>query len=207
MKIKGKDRIKTIIAGVVAVISLFILFSAILWRFLRKELETIHQPVISQEEKEERVEESNIDLYHKNIDPNVTVTPEGKKHYRNEEYGFEFDFPADWKIRQPAFGSAVSLFNLEIIPLVQAFPNPIRVNVVTNDWMDRVYKNDELVGVVHLRTEINGAEADKKELLSDGLPQTDYMFSRGDYWVLVGGKERYKDTFNEVLSSFRFIDN
>ena len=206
MKIRGKDRIKVIIAGIVAAISLAVLFYVVLWRFLRKNPETIYQSIISQEKKEEKPEEDRVDLYHKNIDPNVIFTPEGKKHYRNEEYGFEFDFPADWTLKQPAFGNTPTvLFNLEIINQPRILPNPILIGILREDRTSAIISKEEEQDNIE-KVIINGIEWKKNMSPSDGLPHIHYLFNLREYWIDVGGKTQYEGVLDDILSTFKFIE-
>ena len=111
--------------------------------------------------------------------------------YRNEEFGFEFNFPKDWKIRENAFGSAVSKFNLVIEP----------INILPNDWIEKVTKDM----IESDRLSVDGVSGVKYKELDMGLPQIEYIFPLGDNKIVIGGKEQYEATLNEVLSTFKFL--
>src|SRR3989339_186656 len=122
--------------------------------------------------------------------------------YRNEEFGFEFNFPKDWKIRENAFGSAVSKFNLVIEPTnIKYLPHPIRINILPNDWIEKVTKDM----IESDRLSVDGVSGVKYKELDMGLTQIEYIFPLGDNKIVIGGKEQYEATLNEVLSTFKFL--
>ena len=46
----------------------------------------------------------------------ATTTPETKL-YRNEEWGFEFEYPEGWKVKENSVRTSSSKFNLTLSPL------------------------------------------------------------------------------------------
>ena len=139
--------------------------------------------------------ESNVEINKK----------DGLKLYRNEEWGFEFRYPADWEIRQPAFGSAVSKFNMAVEPPSPHLPDPIRINILPTDWIEQAHEKIKARGFEPSGIEIDGVSGVKYEYTSEGLPQIDYFFPREDYWIVVGGKKEYEDILNKVIASFKFL--
>lgn len=121
--------------------------------------------------------------------PPGTQVPE-TKIYRNEEYGFEFRYPADWEVKENAFGSAVSIFNLVIKPIdTPHLPRPIRINILSNDWIEQVLKSFEVDGIESIDVQIDGIDGMRYEHTDAGLSQIDFLVSRGDYWIVVGEKK------------------
>jgi len=136
---------------------------------------------------------------------NNPVNIDGSKLYRNEEWGFEFQYPKDWQILQPAFGSAVSKFNMDVVPPVRHLPDPIRINILPNDWIARVQNTFEVEKIIPSKITISGVDGLRYDHKSEGLSQIDYLFSRKTYWVVVGGKKQYEDVLNQVLSTLKFL--
>jgi len=130
---------------------------------------------------------------------------DGLQLYRNEEWGFKFQYPKDWQIRQPAFGSAVSKFNMDVEPLFPHLPHPITINILPNDWIERVQKNFESRDIAPSEIQVGGIEGLGYEHTSEGLSQIDYLFPRGEYWIVVGGKKQYKDVLDGVITTFKFL--
>ncbi|MFH1956601.1 MAG: PsbP-related protein [Patescibacteria group bacterium] len=126
--------------------------------------------------------------------------------YRNEEWGFEFQYPADWEIKENTFGSAVSMFNLVVEPSsIVHFPHPVRINILSNDWIERVQKSFEASGIKPFEIQIDGVSGIGYEHVSEGLSQIDYIFPLGADRIVIGGKEQYKDVLDDVLASFKFL--
>ena len=63
----------------------------------------------------------------------ATSSTTGTKTYRNEEWGFQFEYPEGWEVTTPAFGSAVSLFNMEVGPDGSGL---VLVNITPQDWIE-----------------------------------------------------------------------
>lgn len=74
--------------------------------------------------------------------PTQATTTSETKTYRNEEWGFEFEYPDGWIVKENTFGSYYSKFNILITPnLAEQYPCPILVNVVLNEFVDNSFKN------------------------------------------------------------------
>lgn len=141
-----------------------------------------------------------------NLTTTTTPATSSLKIYRNEEWGFEFEYPKDWRIKENAFGSAVSMFNLVIEQIDTAhLPRPIRINVLPNDWIEQVQKSFEADGIELVKVQINGIDGIRYEHADEGLSQIDFLISKDEYWIVVGGKKKYIDTLNQVLGSFKFL--
>ncbi len=131
---------------------------------------------------------------------------EQTKTYRNTEYGFEFQYPEDWTIKENAFGSAVSIFNLVVEPTDTAhLPRPIRINVLPNDWIERVQKSFEVDGIESLDVQIDGVDGVRYNHADEGLPQIDYILPLGANRIVIGGKKEYKEVLEGLLDTFKFL--
>jgi hypothetical protein len=140
-------------------------------------------------------------------EPLIIENPDGTKTYRSKDWGFEFRFPGDWEVRQPAFGSVMSKFNFAIQPSNEKhLPDPVRINILPNDWIMQVYKKIEARGISSFEVQVNGVRGIGYEYTSEGLPQIDYFFPLGmDTTIVIGGKKQYKDVLENVLDSFKFL--
>ena len=130
---------------------------------------------------------------------------DGMKLYRNEEWGFEFWYPEGWEIKEPAFGSAVSKFNMDVEPTFPHFPHPITINILPNDWIERVRESFKREGIKLLDIQVDKISGIGYEHISEGLPQIDYLFPRENYWIVVGGKKQYENILNQILATLKFL--
>ena len=163
-------------------------------------------------EQIEKKQENTYDSYslvNKRYDNHVTINPDGTKHYRNERYGLEFDFPGDWTTSEPAFGNKKTIeFNMEILDDIEYhYPDPILIAVFPKDtgWIDKVIAYYKKKGFKIEKIVIDGVEGVKYEDLSVGLPHIFNFFPVGDYWIEIGGKEKYEDVLNGILKSTQFF--
>lgn len=128
------------------------------------------------------------------------------KTYRNEEWGFEFQYPEDWTIKENAFGSAVSMFNLVVEPTDTAhFPRPIRINILPNDWIERVQESFEVDGIESFDVQIDRVDGVRYNHVDEGLPQIDYILPLGANRIVIGGKKEYEEVLEGVLDTFKFL--
>lgn len=131
------------------------------------------------------------------------TTPE-TKIYRNEEWGFEFQYPKDLIIRENTFGSYYSRFNLKIFTKIgEQFDPAFLVNIVLPEFVENSFKNlkkttseviiDGIFGVKY-QYDFN----DRKETVII-LPFNEYQLILGVYY------EEYENVFNQILASFKFL--
>jgi len=128
--------------------------------------------------------------------------------YRNEEWGFGFEYPDGWEIREPAFGSTVSLYNFIVEPVSRAeVPDPILVNLSPKTWGESVLTKVKNQGVLIESKMIAGNDF-SYHLSSDmGIPMHSYFILIDDeYWINITGKTAYETELQQVLDSFYFIE-
>ncbi len=159
-------------------------------------------------EKKQEYTYDSYSLVNKRYDNHVTINPDGTKHYRNERYGFEFDFPGDWTTSEPAFGNKNTIeFNMEILDDIDHhYPNPILIGVFPKDtgWIDKVIAYYKKQGKITDIT-IDGVLGVNYEDLSTGLPNIYNLFLIGDYWINIEGKKDYEDVLKGILKSTQFF--
>lgn len=134
----------------------------------------------------------------------VNIVPKATEQlYRNEEWGITFSYPSDWVIKEPAFGSAVSLFNFSIEPTYEKkLPDPILVNITPKTWIENALEKMVDRGVVPNETYIAGFVALKIEDYDMGIPSVSYLILvNNTYWLDFSAKKDYEETLNQVLAS------
>lgn len=134
-----------------------------------------------------------------------TISSEEFEHqiYRNDEWGITFNYPNDWVIRQPAFGSKVSKLNFSVEPKEgRKYPETILFNITPKSWIENAMVNMKKDGIVFSDTEVSDLKAIRFESSYEGMPQIDYLILvNNTYWINVAGKKDYEETLNQVLAS------
>lgn len=151
------------------------------------------QQTVDSEQEEKQIE---------SVGTEGSTSTETVNIYQNNEWGISFEYPLDWEIREPAFGSTVSLFNFAIEPI-----DPFRIKAITFNLFNKAWgisaiekmKND---GIVFEDQKVKGYDALYFESSYEGTPQLDYMILVNDtYWVNVAGKKEYESVLTQVLES------
>lgn len=121
--------------------------------------------------------------------------------YENTAWGIKFEYPNDWEIRQPAFGSKVSLFNLAIeSKLEKKLPDPIIINITPKYWVDNIIKSTPQTEFTNYT--IDGKKAIYYSSTDMGIPTWSYFtLINNTYWINISGKKEYEEILNQVLSS------
>ncbi|MEK7463404.1 MAG: hypothetical protein AAB621_03525 [Patescibacteria group bacterium] len=137
------------------------------------------------------------------ISPVQATSTVGTKTYRNTEYGFEFQYPMDWKIIENPYGSPFSKFNLIVVPTkVKYLPDPILVNIVVPDFADNAFR--DLRGIDVMAVNRPGKKYEYRE---EGLSQISIVLTLGENKVILGANKEYEDIFNQILATFKFLNN
>lgn len=125
------------------------------------------------------------------------------KIYRNDEYGFEFQYPTDWEIKENIYINSASKFNLIIAPSKDTYlPDPILFNFVTPEFADRSFSN-----LKENATKVNiyNIEAEKYEYEYEGLERISIIMPFNEYRLIIGAEKEYENTFDQILSTLRFL--
>lgn len=187
------------------------LVGIVLWIFLSQKLASI------QEEPNERSDLEQVivsppaeSVASPSQSASATTTP-GFKLYRNEERGFEFEYPGDWTFHANTFYSPFSKFNLVgASPEENGLPDPLTpsllVNIVTPDFADRA-----IIGLKNLNASTSivmvvGIKAIKYEYEFERVARLAIDIPFGEYKMLLGAKTQYEDVFSQILSTFKFIE-
>lgn len=132
------------------------------------------------------------------------------KTYRNEQFGFEFQYPQDLIIRENSFVSYYSKFNLEVVVKKGEYRDPaFLVNIVLPEFADHTFLG---VGATTSTVTIDGVSGIKYEYEFEGLPEIAIVLPLGQYKVILGMEGatkpyEYEDTFNQILASFKFLNS
>ncbi|OGH77481.1 MAG: hypothetical protein A2301_02430 [Candidatus Magasanikbacteria bacterium RIFOXYB2_FULL_40_13] len=134
----------------------------------------------------------------------IGVVIEGSKYntYRNEEFGFEFEFPKDWEVREAFFKNYYSIFNIVLKPKTgQTVFFPILINVVLPKFADNAFKHDTVVD----NATIDGINGIVYKYEEDGIKKASYVFSLGENKIILGSDLGEVEVFNEFVKSFKFL--
>jgi len=139
-----------------------------------------------------------------------TLTPktnnnQDTKTYTNTEYGFEFEYPAEWTMHENIFGGPNSKFNLTgASPKENGIPNPVissfLVNIVTPTFAKNAFGGIDGVNIT-----VSGISGKKYELEFNGIKEIGIDLPFGQYHMLLGATKEYETVFNQILASFKFL--
>ncbi|MFQ6083947.1 MAG: hypothetical protein ACE5WD_11420 [Candidatus Aminicenantia bacterium] len=132
------------------------------------------------------------------------VDVNGLKLYRNEEWGFEFQYPQDWVVKENTFGSYYSKFNMVIRPTVGWYSRfPVSVNIALPEFPERSFQNIEKTTS---EVTVDGVLGIKYQYEFEGSQETAIILPLGEYKIILGtDNEQYTEIFNQVLATFKFL--
>lgn len=133
---------------------------------------------------------------------NSTTTAPTLKIYRNEEFGFEFQYPIDWKIIENPYRSPFSRFNLIIVPEEGKYlPDPILINIVVPDFADRQFS--DLHGTI---VQVGGISGTRYEFTDSGLSEIAIILPFGENKIILGANKEYQNVYDQFLASFKSLN-
>jgi len=128
----------------------------------------------------------------------------GFKLYRNEQFGFEFQYPEDWEVRENDVSSPYSKFNIIFMPSGNVpVLYPMVLNIVTSDFAVRSYQD---IDPIDENVVVDGVRGREYEYLSEGNYYTDILLPFQEDVLILGAVKEYETPFNGVIASFRFIN-
>ncbi|MFX0138013.1 MAG: PsbP-related protein [Candidatus Hodarchaeota archaeon] len=135
---------------------------------------------------------------------NQNGTQEEVNRYTNTEFGFEFQYPKDWEVKENTFGSYYSKFNLVVNPkFVRSSNFTVALNIVLPEFPELSFKNIEKTISDVIVDGISGVEY-RYEF--EDLQERAIILPFGEYnLILSTDSMQYIDTFNQVVSSFKFL--
>jgi hypothetical protein len=129
----------------------------------------------------------------------------GLQHYRNEEWGFEFEYPEEWEVIEKTFFSHYSKFNLVVRPKIGWYKVfPLSVNIVLPEFPERSFANTEKETS---EVVVSGVSGVQYKYQFEDSSETAVILPLGKYKIIIGtDDERYQQIFNQFLSSFKFVE-
>jgi len=128
------------------------------------------------------------------------------KLYRNEEWGFEFEYPQNLILKENTFRSYYSKFNLELFtPIGEKRDTSFLINIVLPEFAERSFRGLEKITSEIIVAEVQGI---KYEYEYQGFPHTTVILPFGELRIILGtgeGSKQYLNEYNQILSSFKFL--
>lgn len=131
--------------------------------------------------------------------------------YINQDWRFSFEYPAGWEVRESAFGSKASLFNMELVPEEPRFPDVVLINVTPKWWIDRLLEDIKNQKNVPAVVTVDDREAIVSSYTYMSIPSKQYILLINDeYWIDISGRldygkvQGYEKELNIVLDTFKF---
>lgn len=139
------------------------------------------------------------------VDPNSSL-----KTYRNTEYGFEFNYPANYPLYENTFTNGGTKFSLiTSSPKEDGYPNsiipPLALTVVTKDFANNVVLNVNSLKPTISDVLLGGIKA-KKYSYTANIKETAIIVPFEENFIILSSRGGYDSVFNEVVSSFQFVD-
>lgn len=130
----------------------------------------------------------------------------GMKLYRNDQWGFEFWYPARWEWKENAFGSPTSKFNLTLWKVngVNTFQDEI-LNVVTPQMADSAIYAWLAQHATTTPIIVDGKEVIEYRGSFVTAPAVQVEIPLGELRILIGFEPDHEKDLNNILASFRFI--
>lgn len=167
-----------------------------------------------QETTEEKGEKENLNSIQN--EPFVqTTTTSGAQLYRNEEFGFEFEYSEEWTLYviSDPFRGTRSRFQIMGAPAEKEYliyrPNPpFLINIVTPDFADNAVISRQNFGAIESDIVVGNVHGVKYEYTAELFQKIAVDIPFGEYRLIlaVNANKEYEDVLNQILSSFKFIE-
>jgi len=155
-------------------------------------------------EKEGIAEEKVLNDNEQKVE-DVVETSKVTKTYRNEDWGFEFEYPANFRVLEDSFYSAYSKFNVTLFPAEGKHSGSgILINIVLPEFVVgsfAPYQDKKST------TTLAGRPADYYTYKWQEMDEVAFITPHREFSLILGATtEVYQKEFEVVLHSFKFID-
>jgi|GEM_PF-6976113 len=151
----------------------------------------------------------NLPKSEQELNSTLAPTTPTLKTYRNEEWGFEFQYPKNWRLEENSFYSPFSKFNLQGDSSAENY-NPFSpafiINIVTPDFADRAVINFRNLGGSSSTIVVANTQGTKYEYEFEKIPRLAIDIPFGEYRMLLGATKDHEDVFNQILTTFKFLN-
>lgn len=161
-----------------------------------------------QKQEPKNIIENPFEDKQQNLDSTFSTStlPSTLKIYRNTEYEFEFEYPQNLILKENAFYSYYSKFNLDIKVMIgEKFDPVFLVNIVLPEFADRSFRG---LNKITSAVTVAGVNGIKYEFEYEGFPHTTVILPFGELKMILAtgeGSKQYLDEFNQILASFKFL--
>jgi hypothetical protein len=129
----------------------------------------------------------------------------GTETYINQTYGFFFQYPDDWIVRENTFYSPASKFNLVLAPQIgKSLPDPVLINIITRSFADNVAYNLQQMGAYISSISVDGVTGTRYEY-KEVFDKVTIILPFNELRMIIGGNMEYKELFNQILATFKFL--
>ena len=138
--------------------------------------------------------------------PVQSTSTSSLKTYRNDEWGFEFEYPADWIIADDGSSAGSSKCTRMGAPadkkyLIYMPSPPIVINIVIPEFVEGAFS--DVTDVMDIT--VDGVAGKRYTYKFQGVDNTDIVLPIGSYKLILGGEKPYESVFNQILSTFKFL--
>lgn len=134
-------------------------------------------------------------------------TPAILKTYRNEEWGFEFQYPEKWVLRREheSLTYYSKFFLTMAVPTKERkFDETFLVNIVLPEFIRGLDSLEKTTSEII----VSGVYGIKYEYVFNDFPETTVILPFGEFTMILTtgeGSKQYLDEFNQILTSFNFL--
>lgn len=184
----------------IACIAIGILATSIIW-VLSKQQEEKQPPAYNSQQITTPTASSST--------PPIRVADNAAKTYRNEDWGFEFQYPESLVIKENVFTSYYSKFNFQVEYWNKEgkYLSVFDANVVLPEFANQTFLGVNATTSIVI---VNGVKGIKYEYEFEGLPEVAIVLPMGQYKIIlgIGGSAKFynhQNDFDKILNSFKFL--